>query len=121
MSAKILTSTENMPYDDWLEWRRRGIGGSDASVVCGINRYKSPMKLWLDKTDQLPIPESGEAAYWGTKLEALVRRINTYPHAFFVISYLIFRNYKTIINLFKVNMTRRKYEKMSILFSDIAD
>lgn len=73
MSAKILTSTENMHYDVWLEWRRKGIGGSDASVVCGINRYKSPMELWLDKTGQLPCRESGEAAYWGTQLEALVR------------------------------------------------
>ena len=50
MSAKILASTENIPYADWLELRKLGIGGSDASVVCGINRYKSPVELWLDKT-----------------------------------------------------------------------
>ena len=73
MSAIILTSTENMPYSDWLEWRRSGIGGSDASVVCGINKYKSPVELWLEKTGQLPNSETGEAAYWGTVLEALVR------------------------------------------------
>lgn len=73
MSVRILTSTENMPYEDWLEYRRRGIGGSDASVVCGISRYKSPVELWLDKTGQLPNQEAGEAAYWGTQLEALVR------------------------------------------------
>ena len=73
MSAKILASTENMPYEDWLEYRKQGIGGSDASVVCGINRYKSPVELWLEKTNQLPPQEAGEAAYWGTLLEALVR------------------------------------------------
>ena len=73
MSAKILVSTENMPYEDWLEYRKLGIGGSDASVVCGLNRYKSPVELWLDKTGQLPSQEAGEAAYWGTQLEALVR------------------------------------------------
>jgi predicted phage-related endonuclease len=39
MSAIVLTSTENMPYEDWLEYRKQGIGGSDASVVCGISRY----------------------------------------------------------------------------------
>ena len=73
MSAKILVSTENLPYEDWLDYRKQGIGGSDASVVCGINRYKSPVELWLEKTDQLPAQEAGEAAYWGTQLEALVR------------------------------------------------
>jgi len=73
MSAIILASTKNMPYPEWLDWRKKGIGGSDASVVCGISRYKSPVELWLEKTNQLPDSEAGEAAYWGTRLEALVR------------------------------------------------
>lgn len=73
MPAKVLVSTENLPYADWLEYRRQGIGGSDASVVCGISRYKSPVELWMDKTGQLPDQEAGEAAYWGTQLESMVR------------------------------------------------
>lgn len=73
MSAIILTSTENMPYEDWLDWRKKGIGGSDASVVCGINKYKSPIELWMEKTGHMPPTESGEAAYWGTRLESLVK------------------------------------------------
>ena len=71
--AVVLASTENMAYEDWLEYRKLGIGGSDASVVCGISKYKSPVELWLDKTGQLPPQEAGEAAYWGTQLEAIVR------------------------------------------------
>lgn len=71
--AVILTSTENLPYDEWLDWRKKGIGGSDVSVVCGINQYQSPVELWMEKTNQLPHQEAGEAAYWGTQLEALVR------------------------------------------------
>ena len=73
MPAKVLATTENMPYADWLELRKQGIGGSDASVVCGINRYKSPVELWMNKTGQLPDQEAGEAAYWGTQLEPFVR------------------------------------------------
>ena len=73
MPAKILVSTEDMPYADWLEYRKQGIGGSDASVVCWINRYKSPVELWMEKTDQMPSQEAGEAAYWGTQLEPFVR------------------------------------------------
>lgn len=71
--AKIIVSTENLPYAEWLEYRRHGIGGSDAAVVCGISRYKSPFELWLDKTGQLPEQEAGEPAYWGTLLEPVVR------------------------------------------------
>ena len=71
--AIVLASTENMSYEDWLEHRKLGIGGSDASVVCGINKYKSPVELWMDKTGQLPPQEAGEAAYWGTLLESIVR------------------------------------------------
>jgi putative phage-type endonuclease len=62
-----------MPYKEWLEWRRKGIGGSDASVVCGINRWKSPVELWMEKTGQLPESEAGETAYWGNVLEDVVR------------------------------------------------
>ncbi len=71
--AVTLTSTEGLPYDEWLDWRKKGIGGSDVSVVCGINQYQSPVELWMEKTNQLPHQEAGEAAYWGTQLEALVR------------------------------------------------
>lgn len=73
VSYRVLASTADMPYEDWLEYRKKGIGGSDASVVCGLNRYKTPMELWLDKTGQFPYQEAGEAAYWGSILENIVR------------------------------------------------
>ena len=50
MNANVLMSTENLSYEDWLEARKQGIGGTDASVVCGISRYKSPVELWMEKT-----------------------------------------------------------------------
>ena len=71
--SKVIVSTENLAYADWLKYRRRGIGGSDAAAVCGISRYKSPFELWLDKTGQLTEQEAGEPAYWGTQLEPVVR------------------------------------------------
>ena len=71
--AKAVIDTNNLSYEQWLEYRKTGIGGSDASVVCGINKYRSPVELWLEKTGQLPYQEAGEAAYWGTQLEPVVR------------------------------------------------
>ena len=73
MGTVVLASTVDMPYAEWLEYRKLGIGGSDAAVVCGISRYKSPVELWMEKTDQLPYQDAGEAAYWGTVLEEIVR------------------------------------------------
>jgi putative phage-type endonuclease len=71
--ALILVSTDNISHEEWLEYRNQGIGGSDVSVVCGINRWKSPIELWMEKTGQFPYQEAGEAAYWGNRLEDLVK------------------------------------------------
>ena len=65
---KILKS-----HDDWLQARSGRIGGSDASAVVGMNPYKNNVELWMEKTNQAVQSESGEAAYWGTQLESLVR------------------------------------------------
>lgn len=70
---KSLVSTESMNKEEWIKWRNKGIGGSDASVVCGLNKYKSALELWMEKTGQIEPKESGEAAYWGTVLEPIIR------------------------------------------------
>lgn len=36
------------------EVRASGLGGSDISVVAGLNPFKSPYELWLEKRGQLP-------------------------------------------------------------------
>jgi putative phage-type endonuclease len=58
----------------WLEQRRKGIGGSDAGTVLGINPYQGPFELWLLKTNQIPDPDLSdrEAVYWGHTLESIV-------------------------------------------------
>ena len=68
-----IASTKDMSYEKWLEYRRLGVGGSDASVVCGVNKYKSPIELWQEKTGQISGQEAGEAAHWGKMLEPIVR------------------------------------------------
>lgn len=68
-----IVSTESMNRDEWLKWRNKGIGGSDASIICGLNKYKSPVELWMEKTGQTEPKYAGEAAYWGTIMEPLIR------------------------------------------------
>ena len=36
----------------WHNERSKGIGGSDASILLGINKWKSELELWLEKTGQ---------------------------------------------------------------------
>ncbi len=72
MSAQVLVSTLNMDRNEWLEYRKRGIGGSDAAAVAGLNPWKSPVAVWLEKTGQVEPEKLGEAAYWGTVLEDIV-------------------------------------------------
>ena len=41
LDAYIIENTKDMPKDKWLEKRRIGIGGSDASSILGFNPYRS--------------------------------------------------------------------------------
>lgn len=75
MQAEVFASTADMSRDEWLLERRKGIGGSDASIILGINKWQTPFELWLDKTGQVPVSESGsEAAYFGSLLEDVVAK-----------------------------------------------
>lgn len=74
MTAQVLVSTANIDRQEWLEWRRKGIGGSDVAAIAGLSPWKSPVAVWLEKTGQVESKESGEAAYWGTVLEDVVAR-----------------------------------------------
>jgi len=73
MQSNVLVSTQEMSKDRWLEYRKQGIGGSDVAAVCGLSKWKSPMALWMEKTGQVEPDPAGEAAYWGTIMEPIIR------------------------------------------------
>lgn len=65
--------TAALSREEWLQLRRRGIGGSEAAAVCGVNPYRSAMSVYLDKIGEAPAEEeASEKAYWGTTLEDIV-------------------------------------------------
>lgn len=45
----VHTDISTLSRDEWLELRRNGIGGSDVSVIYGINPWKTTKDLYLDK------------------------------------------------------------------------
>ena len=65
---------DDMPREQWLRLRKRGIGGSDAGVVMGVSPYRSILELWQDKTSTELIDEpETETTYWGNVMEPIVR------------------------------------------------
>lgn len=60
--------------EEWLELRREGIGGSDAAIIAGLNRFGSEMELWADKKGLAPEKEATEAMKIGVELEDYVAR-----------------------------------------------
>jgi predicted phage-related endonuclease len=70
--AKVLVETKGMPKEKWIEWRFKGLGGSDASAVAGANKYKSALVLYMEKVGIYEAKPAGEAAYWGNQLEDIV-------------------------------------------------
>lgn len=66
--------TKDMSRAEWLEQRRKSIGGSDAGALLGLNSFTSPYALWAEKTGKV-IPEDisdVEAVRLGTDLEQYV-------------------------------------------------
>ena len=37
----------------WLKSRKAGVGGSDMSTILGLNAFKTPYELWLEKTGRV--------------------------------------------------------------------
>lgn len=53
-SGNVLADTSKLTRDEWLEIRRKGVGGSDIAAACGVSPWVGPYELWLDKTGILP-------------------------------------------------------------------
>ncbi len=62
---------------EWLKWRHKGIGSSDASVIMGVSRFKTPEQLMIEKSGPC-LPESGDNNYIkerGNRIEAITRSL----------------------------------------------
>lgn len=59
---------------EWLQARRRGIGGSDAPAVVGVSPWRTPLDVYEDKIGEAPEREDNEAMAWGRALEPVIRQ-----------------------------------------------
>lgn len=72
MTFKKIFDSKNATREEWLKVRKLGLGGSDMSAVLGVNQWRSPLDVWLDKTSDTIDEKESEAMYWGTVLEDIV-------------------------------------------------
>ncbi len=72
MKANALVRTLDMGRDEWLEWRRKGIGGSDAPAIIGLDRYRSAFDVYADKLGLKQEQPDNEAMRQGRDLEEYV-------------------------------------------------
>lgn len=88
----VYTSTDGMSNEDWLRFRKRGIGASEVGAIMGLSQYKSNVELFYDKIGEgvgftvenlamflgkkyeSPIADMWQ--YWGGSPESLIENSN---------------------------------------------
>ena len=74
---EAVVHTEGLSRKEWLDYRRQGIGGSDAAAVLGISPWRTARDLYYDK---LNIATADDDENWvakavGQLLEPLVAKV----------------------------------------------
>jgi len=73
-APKRLVDTKEMPKSEWLEWRRKGVTGTDTAAIFGMNQYKSPYQCYQDKLGLLPEIEDNNRMRFGRDFEDVVAK-----------------------------------------------
>lgn len=74
---------------EWLAARAEGIGASDAGVILGVNKWKSNLDLWLEKTGQKQAEDIGDKPYvkYGHDAEPFIRGLFALDHPDLKVTY----------------------------------
>lgn len=79
--ATEVVDISGLSEEDWLEYRRQGIGGSDVAAVMGVSPFATLRDLYNDKcgiTDAILTEDNWVAKEVGHRLEDLVAKIFAY-------------------------------------------
>lgn len=78
-TIKITPNLARIQFDSMEEWlvNRKGIGGSDASAILGLNPYKTNQELWMEKKGQMSPVDISDKSYvkYGNDAEPLLRAL----------------------------------------------
>lgn len=61
----VFVETANLTEDEWLAWRRKGVGGSDVAAALGLSPYRTARELYYDKIGVVPAVEGEDKSTLG--------------------------------------------------------
>lgn len=73
INAKFTPVEQDKDPEKWLELRTIGIGGSDVGAIMGMNKYASPLTIYLSKKNVEGF-KGNAATEWGHILEEPIRK-----------------------------------------------
>lgn len=73
IKAKFTPVMQDVEPEKWLQLRTTGIGGSDAGAIMGMNKYSSPLTVYLQKKGVEGFT-GNLSTEWGHILEEPIRR-----------------------------------------------
>lgn len=88
---QLSTDITRIRFDSMEEWlvNRKGIGGSDASAILGLNPYKTNQELWMEKKGQISPVDISDKPYvkYGNDAEPLLRALFSLDYPEYTVEY----------------------------------
>lgn len=75
IEAPLVLKNVSENREAFLEMRRRTIGASDVATILGLNKYETPLGLWMQKTRRKPQMEDNDILWYGREHEHLVAKL----------------------------------------------
>lgn len=69
------TAIGSMSHEEWLEERKKSIGGSEIGAILGLNPWQSAYSLWAQRTGRTPAFDGNLQTKLGTYLEDFVAKL----------------------------------------------
>lgn len=69
------TPIGDMNHEQWLEERKKTIGGSEIGAILGMHPWQSAYSLWAEKTGRIPAFEGNLTTKLGSYLEEFVAKL----------------------------------------------
>ena len=71
----VVGKTTEMTHQQWLDMRKKSVGGSEIAAALGLSRWRSPFDVWAEKTGHVTRKdELTDAMRFGTLLEPVIRK-----------------------------------------------
>lgn len=104
----------NLSREDWLEYRKKGIGGSDVAAIMGISPFATIRDLFYNKTGVQPVIQEEEESNWvakevGHRLEDLVAEIFSKKTGLEVFPVRVMFRHPLYLLALKVLISRRRH------------